>query len=226
VLVDAGHPHYFEWGQGRAMMDNESFIQYLSRFSEKISIINDPEAYIAFQYQLVHNRELWDEKLINKIHFNSVPFPTPSVSKKENDQVDRQSLTPAFLNSALRAMGIEYEQDDDGDYHLILPDDTVTVGLSLPSSSELRIVCIYNEPVPQAKWLEAFLACNEFHKSSKLGHAYLLSRSETEGAFVYEVWWNFENGMVSMDYLLRHTILRAIEQAGELFTKIAQECNR
>jgi hypothetical protein len=121
-------------------------------------------------------------------------------------------------------MNITYERDKEGDYHLRIPNDSVTIGLTLPTSSEIRIVCIYNDPIPDTKWMKALLACNEFHKQSKFGHAYFVPKSDTQGVFVYELWLDFENGMVSTEYLIRRAIVRAIALAGELFTKIAQEC--
>jgi hypothetical protein len=104
-----------------------------------------------------------------------------------------QSLSPALLEETLRSSGVNYLRDQDGDLC------TLITGEGTPCHAMcwfliddhypqiFKLYCQVSPPIPQSKWQDALLACNEYHTQYRFGRFHLSIKAGQKEASLYFV---------------------------------------
>jgi hypothetical protein len=137
---------------------------------------------------------------------------------------EQRPLSHKLIAICLGGMSLPVEQDKDGDFRLNLSKFNVTAWVCPTLPTELRILCIYNNAVPTGKRETALCFCDVFNQKTKYGHAYLQDTNDEKTFVSYELWWDLENGLASVDFLVKNVIDRAFTHVIELSENIVKHC--
>jgi len=147
-------------------------------------------------------------------------------NEKEDVMIkDRQRLTSKLIATCLDAGQISYTIDKDGDFHIISSQKSFALYISIKSSSALRFMCIYPNPIPPRKYAEALMAFNTFHRETNYGHAYITKTNDNDYYAIYEHFINFEDGMLSENYFLKELLPTIAAHGMEFHAIINKYCN-
>jgi hypothetical protein len=90
-----------------------------------------------------------------------------------------ESFTPDLLEDALRSLGMNYMRDQDGDLCTFIPGDSLSCHamcwfvIDDQYPHIFTLYCRVFPPIPQRKWQDALLACNEYNMRYRFGRFYL-----------------------------------------------------
>jgi hypothetical protein len=139
-----------------------------------------------------------------------------------------EHLTRDLIARALDALELTYSRDDEDDIYSVfsgegLPADMTCWYLIEGEDKDiLRLLCTVALHVPQEKWEQALLLCNECHGQCRFGRAYLrIKDGETDAKLYFDACLDLTEG-VKESSLQRFLMLR-LYAAHDFFEKTHNE---
>ena len=103
----------------------------------------------------------------------------------------KQALSKGLIERCLAGVDLQYGRDHDGDVVTCfsgdgLGGDLIAWFLIVGEKRDIfRLLCMVEHKVPQSKWANALLVCNEYHNTARFGRAYLNIKEDQPEADLY-----------------------------------------
>jgi hypothetical protein len=138
------------------------------------------------------------------------------------------TLSKALIERNLDEVELNHSRDREDDIYSVfsgegLPGNMVCCYLLEGEDNDiLRLHCTVDLPVPQEKWGQALLMCNDYHSQSRFGKAYLrIKEGEAHARLYFSACIDLSDG-VTDDYLQRYIML-SLYAAHVFFEKTRKE---
>jgi Putative bacterial sensory transduction regulator len=101
-------------------------------------------------------------------------------------------LSKPLIERALDSLGVKYQSDSEGDIFVIFPEEE-KVGSEIyvwfmvegTDNTIFNILSSVAPKIPQSKWPNALLTCNEFHMKARYGRAFIGIKDECSDANLF-----------------------------------------
>jgi hypothetical protein len=137
-------------------------------------------------------------------------------------------LSKELIEDVLTEFGWPHVRDRDGDIVGKFPKSSVnereiTAWLSIEGDKDdiLKIVCPFGPDIPKQMWPELLGICNEFHRESRIGRAYIDTEDEGEAILLFE-YQVMGVKQVTREFLMAF-ILSSVLSAKKLFHMVERD---